>query len=104
MPIYGRGRGFWGPGFGMGFGFGLGFCRWFPWMPRWWWTGMYGPITPYGYVAAAPTPPTGGYLYDLWGAPIAIPKEQEVAMLEEQARFLEQQLDQIKKRLEELRK
>ena len=19
-------------------------CRWFPWMPRWWWTGMYGPI------------------------------------------------------------
>jgi len=45
MPRYGRGRGFWGPGFEMRFGFGS--CRRFPWLPRWWWTGIYGPITPY---------------------------------------------------------
>lgn len=31
-----------------------------------------------------------------------MPKEQEVAMLEGQAKILEQQLEQIKKRLEEL--
>ena len=49
-----RGRGI---GFGRGFGFrqgrGMGnpypFCRNFPWMPRWWWTGMYGAITPGAY-------------------------------------------------------
>ena len=50
MPRYGHGRGFVGPGFGMGFGLGLGFCRWFQWLPRWWWTGMYGPITAYAPV------------------------------------------------------
>jgi len=33
---------------------------------------------------------------------IAIPKEQEVAMLENQVKRLEQTLEQIKKRLEEL--
>lgn len=59
-----------------------GRCRWFPWLPRWWWTGMYGPITPY--------------------API--PKEQEKAMLEDQAKQLEQTLEHIRKRLEELKK
>jgi len=66
-----RGRNFWGPGFwkwgyfgypyfGYGaypyFGWGRGnpfpFCRWFPWLPRWWWTGMYGPITPFNYPAS----------------------------------------------------
>ena len=45
----GFGRGFW-PGFGPGRGMGLGnpypFCRNFPWLPRRWWTGMYGAIAP----------------------------------------------------------
>ncbi|MDI6916506.1 MAG: hypothetical protein QMC80_01765 [Thermoplasmatales archaeon] len=57
--MFGRGRGF-GMGFGgmygmgvygMGFGRGrgnlYGFCRRFPWLPRWWWTGMYGNISPW---------------------------------------------------------
>jgi len=57
-------------------------CRWFPWLPRWWWTGIYGPITPY----------TG------------LPKEQEIAMLEDQKKMMEEELKQIKKRLEELKK
>ena len=34
---------------------------------------------------------------------IAIPKEQEITMLENQAKKLEQMLPQIRKRLEELR-
>ncbi|RLI39742.1 hypothetical protein DRO69_13920 [Candidatus Bathyarchaeota archaeon] len=57
-----------------------GRCRWFPWLPRWWWSGIYGPITPY----------------------TAMPKEQEIALLESQAKWLEQTLEQIRKRLEEL--
>ena len=53
---FGRGYGFFRGGFGRGiswFGWGRGFgnpypfCRWFPWLPRWWWTGIYGPVTPY---------------------------------------------------------
>ena len=58
-------------------------CRWFPWLPRWWWTGIYGPITP-------------------WMLPMS--REDEIAMLQEEARMLEQELDAIRKRLEELRK
>ncbi len=51
-----RGRGFLGLGYGTGRGFrgfgrGMGnphpFCRFFPWLPRRWWTGMYGPMTSY---------------------------------------------------------
>lgn len=61
---------------------GWGRCRRFPWLPRWWWTGVYGPVGPY------------------W--PPAASKEQETAMLEEEARLLEQGLAQIRKRLEEL--
>jgi ubiquinone biosynthesis protein UbiJ len=49
---------------------------------------------PYGY-------PYGGYGYSPW-APM--PKEQEIAMLEEQARAMQDELDAINKRLEELRK
>ena len=33
---------------------------------------------------------------------LAIPKEQEIAVLENQAKYLEQTLEQIRKRLEEL--
>lgn len=50
-----------------------------------------------GQAAAAPMMPAGMPASQL-------PKEQEVAMLENQAKMLEQQLDQIKKRLEELMK
>lgn len=32
---YGRGIGWFG--FGRGFGNPYPFCRWFPWLPRWWW-------------------------------------------------------------------
>jgi hypothetical protein len=58
----GLGRGFWsgfGPGRGMGMGNPYPFCRNFSWLPRWWWTGMYGPIVPsYSY----PYP----YYYGRW--------------------------------------
>jgi len=58
---------------------------WFPWLPRWWWTGLYGPITPF---AATP------YL----------PKEWEITILEDLKRFTEEELKWINKRLEELQK
>ena len=59
-----------------------GRCRWFPWLPRWWWAGIYGSMMPY----------------------TTISKEQEKSLLEHQAKLLEQTLEQIKKRLEELKK
>ena len=146
-------------GWGRGFGRGLGWwgnpyvCARFPWLPRWWWTGMYGPITPftgtlgmpyspyyaspYGqystYATSAPTaapwttytpyyappystyaPPATAMPNMMYPSPYApspyptgteipqIPKEQERQMLEGQAAALQQQLDQIKKKLEEL--
>jgi len=39
MP-WGRGRGWWGRGRGWFWGFRgnpFPFCRFFPWLPRWWW-------------------------------------------------------------------
>ena len=54
--------------------------------------GGYG--TPYGY-------PYGGYGY---GYPGAVPKEEEIRMLEDQERCLTSELDGVRKRLEELRK
>ena len=65
---------------------GIGRCRWFPWLPRWWWTGMYGPVTPY-YSPMA----------------YSMSKEDEIAMLEEEAKFLEEELTRVKKRLDELK-
>jgi len=62
-------------------------CWWLPWLSRWWWTGIYGPITP----------------YMLPSAYMGLPKEQEIAFLEEQKRLMEETLSQINKRLEELR-
>ena len=47
----GFGRGFWSYGFGRGMGNPYPYCRNFPWLPRRWWMGMYGPITPGGYPA-----------------------------------------------------
>ena len=46
----------------------FGRCFWFPWLPRWWWTGIYGPIGfyPYTYLAMPP-----------------IPKEEEISILED---------------------
>jgi len=82
-PMTGRGAGFCAgfgrPGFtnpipGRRFGFGWGM--------------------PYGY------PYAGSYGYP-WGA---MPKEEEIRMLEEQARAMESDLNAIGKRLEELRK
>jgi hypothetical protein len=56
---------------------------WCPW--GWWWPGYWGAI-PYGWPWAP------------------MPKKQEIAMLEDEARWLERDLDSIRKRLEELRK
>lgn len=56
-------------------------CRRFPWLPRWWWTDLYGPMEPN-----------------------AIPREQEIDMLRYQAKMFEKALEEITKRLEELKK
>ncbi|HDN65984.1 MAG TPA: hypothetical protein ENF23_06825 [Methanosarcinales archaeon] len=64
-------------------------------MPRWWWA---MPATPYTPPAPVSVP---GYAPPVY-APPAWTEEQELAMLESQAAILEQQLEQIRKRLEEM--
>lgn len=58
------------------------FWRAYPWLP--WWAWIYGSPTPY-------TEPS-------------MTKEQEIAFLEEQGKLIEEELDYINKRLEELRR
>jgi len=60
----------------------------------WPWYGYWHPWGWPGYWRATP--------YAWPWAPV--PKEQEITMLEEQARILESESDRIKKRLEELKK
>ncbi|MEA3442373.1 MAG: DUF5320 domain-containing protein [Chloroflexota bacterium] len=45
-----------------------------------------------------------GYRYPYVGYPWAMPKEEEIRMLEDQERWLTSELDGVRKRLEELRK
>jgi hypothetical protein len=47
--------------------------------------------------------PRWGFPYG-YGYPWAIPKEEEIRMLEDQERWLTSELDGVRKRLEELRK
>lgn len=54
----------------------------------------------YPYPYAGGPPYSGGYGWP-W---VPLSKEQEIAMLEDQARALEQELEGIRKRLEELKK
>jgi len=72
---------------------GWGRCRRFPWLPRWWWSGMYGSMSPYG---AAP------YGAPYRGAP-SMTKEEEMEILEDQAGALERELEEVKKRIQELK-
>ncbi len=72
---FGRGFGYFGGGAWPAFGWGRGswgwpgnpypFCRQFPWLPRWWWSGMYGPIGP------STTMPTS---YPQYGTPYGYPQ------------------------------
>jgi hypothetical protein len=64
-----------------------------PWHRFWHPWAWHAHAIPYGYPYAA-------YGYP-WGA---MPKEEEIAMLEEQERYLTNELDGVRKRLEELRK
>ena len=92
------------------------FCRFFPWLPRWWWSGMYGPVqwTPQGPVLASqvatmqPKAPTQPFSIEFKPQ---MRKEQEIQFLEQELkaieaekRILEQELSSIRKRLKELKK
>ena len=110
------GRGFWWRGY---YGYSLGgypyfggwgggnpfpFCRNFPWLPRWWWA------TPSAasYAASIPSAYTPGYYptYPLSGDPYGIAPgmtgEQEMGFLKDQAKGVQQQLEQISKRIMDL--
>lgn len=70
--------------FGIGsLGWAYGYPYWDPWA---WRSPWYRGVSPY---------------WSPWGT---MPKEQEIAMLEDQARALEGDLEDIRKRLEELKK
>lgn len=86
-PFGGRGFGWWRPGFG---GRGRG------WRFRYYATGVPGWMA-FGY----PAVPYARPVYPVPYGP-AIPREQEVAALQEQAQFLQDQLEEINNRLKEL--
>jgi hypothetical protein len=86
--VYGYGR-----GYGLSYGRGYGYagdstkCARFPWLPRWWWSNP-------DYQGAVPAPPA-----DLSAAAL-VPDER--VFLQNQTKYLEQELAAIRKRLEEL--
>ena len=92
MPF---GRGFWGWG---GYGYNPWFwrCRWFPWLPRWWWTGMYEQSgVPYAPTPYAPTPtPTPQQESEML--------KGQAEMLKEGVKALNEQLKEIEERIKEL--
>jgi hypothetical protein len=86
------GRGYWGWGLGRGFGRGFGWAR-----ARYGWPARGGAAYPYAY---------GGTVspYGYGGVPFAsgLTAQQELDGLKGQAEYLEDSLDGIKKRIEEL--
>ncbi len=96
-PVGGRGYGGWGRGF-RGGGFGRGFGRGFGWGRAGYGMPAYGGVvSPYAYGGAV-----NPYAYG--GTPFApgLTAQQELEGLKGQAEYLEDSLDGIKKRIEEL--
>jgi hypothetical protein len=85
VPGRGFGRGGWGRGWGRGFGRGRGWGRGFGW-------GSYPAGAPYGPYAPAYVP---AY------APSYGP-EDEVTALKDQAKYFEEALQEVKKRIDEI--
>jgi len=81
------------PGRVYGYGRGYGYtgdpakCVRFPWLPRWWWSNP-------DYQGAVPVPPVD--------ASAAAPVLDERSFLQDQTKYLEEELAAIRKRLEEL--
>lgn len=104
-PVFGYGY----PAFGRGNPFG--FCRWFPWLPRGWWPGMYGPVewTPQGPVLVSQTTAQQIPVTPMQFQPQMTKEqeiqylEQELKALEEEKKALEDELESIKKRINELK-
>jgi len=86
--VYGYGR-----GYSLGYGRGYGYtgdptkCARFPWLPRWWWSNP-------DYQGAVPVPPAD---VSAMG-----PVPDERVYLQDQTKYLEQELAALRKRLEEL--
>ncbi len=79
----------------MSYGVGrFGWTCFHPWHHHSWHHCHGGPDPYYDWPVAAPYRAP-------WGA---VPKDQEMAMLEDEARALEEELSQIKKRLEEIKR
>ncbi|NIQ06957.1 MAG: DUF5320 domain-containing protein [Candidatus Korarchaeota archaeon] len=100
------------PAYGGGWGRGnpYPYCRFFPWLPRWWWSGMYGP---YQWTSQGPTlssqiqPGMTGVPQPTapWTSPFPTAPTQAVSNVEtlrQQKEMLEQELKDIEARLKEL--
>jgi hypothetical protein len=85
----------------------FGFCRWFPWMPRWWWTGAYGPVqwTPQTTQPSTQQIPVAPMQFQpqMTKEQEIRYLEQELKALEEEKKALEEDLESIKKRINELK-
>ena len=74
-------------------GFGRGnpypYCRFFPWLPRGWWTGMYGQVE---WTEQGPI---------IKGMEEIDALRAELKRLEDEKRYIEQEINNLRKRLEE---
>lgn len=103
------------PGWGRG-GFRgnpFSFCRWFPWLPRWWWSGMHGPVqwTPQGPILTSQQIPTAQPTYPTSVVPYRYPYQaptapaqpvNEIEFLKQEKQMLLDELKYIEERLKEL--
>ncbi|HDD46104.1 MAG TPA: hypothetical protein ENG42_01390 [Candidatus Aenigmarchaeota archaeon] len=80
----------------------FGRCFWYPWLPRWWWTGMYGRVV---------WTPQGPQLESQVAQTVTESKNQEIQALEQEKEMIvnemkamEERIKEIEKKLEELKR
>lgn len=118
-PAYGGFSGYGRPAYGgRGRGNPYPYCRFFPWLPRRWWSGMYGPVqwtsqgpmlgsqtqtTPTGQYPS--TPPMNFPPMTPYGSPtqsMTPTAPTDATALRQQKQMLEQQLESLEQQLKEL--
>ncbi|RLJ10330.1 MAG: hypothetical protein DRP15_00265 [Candidatus Aenigmatarchaeota archaeon] len=75
---------------------GFGRCFWYPWLPRWWWTGMYGNVV---------WTPSGPKLEsELTEEEKKLSKDEEIKTIQEEQEMVKEEIKNLQQYLEDLQK